>query len=109
MDYFIKKKEKLDEDEKREKKKQNEIEKQEKKKLDEDTKKLYKIKSIICSIYLCYYIRLTNDERRGKRGLFDAELQKILLNIANAYCEYKEEHKQESEKDLLLVFGFDLK
>ena len=32
--------------------------------LDDDTKKYYKIKSIICSIYLCYYIRLINDEKR---------------------------------------------
>ena len=105
MDYFIKKKEKLDEDEKREKKKnQNEDEKQEKKKLDEDTRKLYKIKSIICSIYLCYYIRLTNDERRGKRGLFDAKLQKILLNIANVYCVDKEE---DTKGDLLSKIRYE--
>ena len=40
----------------------------------EEIKKLYKIKSIICSIYLCYYIRLTND---GKRGEFDYLRQTI--------------------------------
>jgi energy-coupling factor transporter ATP-binding protein EcfA2 len=50
-------------------KKNNQI----KDKIDEEIKKLYKIKSIICSIYLCYYIRLTND---GKRGEFDYTLQK---------------------------------
>ena len=33
--------------------------------IDDDIKKLYKIKSIICSIYLCYYIRLINNEKRG--------------------------------------------
>ena len=61
--------------------------KQTKDKLDDDTKKLYKIKSIICSIYICYFIRLTNEENRGK---FDAELQNILLKISNVYCEEKE-------------------
>ena len=55
---------------------------------DKETKKLYKIKSIICSIYLCYYIRLINDEKRNK---FDGELLKQLLQIANVYCENKEE------------------
>jgi len=61
--------------------------KQTKDKLDDDTKKLYKIKSIICSIYICYFIRLTNEENRGK---FDAEMQNILLKISNVYCEEKE-------------------
>ena len=37
---------------------------QSKNKIDDDTKQYYKIKSIICSIYLCYYIRLTNDKKR---------------------------------------------
>jgi len=26
--------------------------------IDKETEKVYKIKSIICSIYLCYYLRL---------------------------------------------------
>ena len=54
--------------------------------IDNDTRQLNKIKSIICSIYLCYYIRLTDDE---KRGSFDTELQKILLKIANVYSDDK--------------------
>ena len=63
-----------------------------KNKLDSKTEKLYKIKSIICSIYLCYYIRLINDDKRGK---FDAdpELQKTLLEIVNVYCEEEVEKK----------------
>ena len=60
-------------------------------KLDDDIKKLYKIKSIICSIYICYFIRLTNEENRGK---FDAELQNILLKISNIYCEEKEKDEK---------------
>ena len=54
--------------------------------IDDDTKKIYKIKSIVCSIYLCYYIRLTNDE---KIGSFYNELQIILLKIVNVYSEEK--------------------
>ena len=54
--------------------------------IDDETKKLYKIKSIICSIYLCYYIRLINEEIRGK---FDFELQKTILKIVNVYSNEK--------------------
>ena len=68
-------------------KKNNQI----KNKIDDDIKKYYKIKSIICSIYLCYYIRLTNDEKRCQ---FDAELQKTLLGIVNAYSEENYEEKR---------------
>jgi len=64
--------------------------------IDKETQKLYKIKSIICSIYLCYYIRLTNEEKRGK---FDAGLQKILLEIANVHGK-----KNEDEKDYINLF-----
>jgi len=60
--------------------------------IDDETKKLYKIKSITCSIYLCYYIRLINEEIRGK---FDSELQKTILKIVNVYSNEKtdEENK----------------
>ena len=61
--------------------------------LDDDTKKYYKIKSIICSIYLCYYIRLINDE---KRGSFDNELQSTLLEIVNIYSEEKSDEENKS-------------
>ena len=61
--------------------------------IDDETKKLYKIKSIICSIYLCYYIRLINEEIRGK---FDSELQNTMLKIVNVYTNEKtdEENKR---------------
>ena len=65
--------------------------KQSKNKIDDDTKKYYKIKSIICSIYLCYYIRLINDEKRCR---FDSELQNILLKIVNVYSEEKEDENK---------------
>ena len=51
--------------------------------IDPETQKLYKIKSIICSIYLCYYMRLTKEKTRGN---FENRLQETLLQIANAYC-----------------------
>ena len=50
--------------------------------IDDETKKVYKIKSIICSIYLCYCIRLPDDENRGR---FEYQLQNTLLEIANFY------------------------
>ena len=68
-------------------KKNNQI----KNKIDDDIKKYYKIKSIICSIYLCYYIRLINEEIRGR---FDAELQKTLLKIVNVYSEEKSDEEE---------------
>ena len=81
QDYFLKKKN------------------QTKDKVDEETKKLYKIKSIICSIYLCYYIRLTNEEKRGE---FDNNLQKTLLKIVNVYYEVNTEEEEEEVKGNLL-------
>ena len=51
--------------------------------IDVETRKLYKIQSIICSIYLCYYIRLTKEKTRGN---FENRLQTTLLQIANVYC-----------------------
>jgi len=59
--------------------------------VDEETKKLNKIKSIICSIYICYYIRLTDEDRRGN---FENKLRSILLEIANIYSENKEEENK---------------
>ena len=58
--------------------------------IDDDEKKLYKIKSIICSIYLCYYIRLINYEKRGR---FDNALQYILLRIVNVYSNEKDDEE----------------
>ena len=39
-----------------------------------------KIRSIICSIYLCYYFRLTDDIKRNN---FEAELRPIFLELVN--------------------------
>ena len=69
---------------------------QSKSSISDDTKKLNKIKSIICSIYICYYIRLTSSEKRAK---FEISLQKVLLKIANYYCE--KECDNEFNGDLL--------
>ena len=49
--------------------------------LDDETKKLYKIKNIICSIYICYYIRLTNETKRKD---FETFLLQTLLDIVNS-------------------------
>ena len=56
--------------------------------IDDETKKLYKIKSIICSIYTCYYLRLSNEEIRDK---FEFELQTIFLKIVNIYSSNNNE------------------
>jgi len=58
---------------------------------NESQKKLSKIKSIICSIYLIYYIRLTNDDKRSN---FESRLQNKLLDIVNVnYPENKDNQK----------------
>ena len=46
----------------------------------QNNEKNNKLRSIICSIYLCYYIRLTDDEIRSN---FEAELSPILLKLVN--------------------------
>ena len=70
---------------------------QTKSKISDETKKLYKIKSIICSIYLCYYIRLIDDEKRGR---FNNELQKILIKIVNFYSEEKNDEDDKIKNNL---------
>ena len=57
---------------------------------NDETKKVNKIKSIICSVYICYYIRLTEE----KRNDFENNLRKILLKIANVHCEDKKDEKR---------------
>ena len=81
QEYYSKKNEYENED--------NDYKNNEKK--NERKKKLYKIKSIICSIYLCYYFRLTD---QNKRGNFDNELRNILLDLVN---DVKNEFKKEDE------------
>ena len=54
----------------------------------EDKKLLYKIKSIICSIYLCYYFRLNLEERQN----FESRIRSILLELVN---QLKDDLKRE--------------
>ena len=58
--------------------------------LNDESKKLYKIKSIICSIYICYYLRLTEERQRAD---FETRLQNILLEIVNVYNPEDNEHE----------------
>ena len=57
---------------------------------EEKVKKIYKIKSIICSIYLCYYIRLIDENKRAE---FDPRLKPILLELVNSTHFTKKEIK----------------
>ena len=72
--------------------------------LDEETEKLYKIKSIICSIYICYYMRLTN---KGKRSEFDAKLQPLLLDIVNVYGKEEAEEDNNKGNNLYLKIRYE--
>ena len=61
-----------------------------------------KIRSIICSIYLCYYIRLIDD---AKRTNFESELRPILLQLVN-----KDQTLEEKGGNLMdLIKNKDLK
>ena len=53
--------------------------------------KLYKIKSIICSIYICYYFRLNVFCRAN----FESNLYQILLELVNVDKELKEENEDD--------------
>ena len=50
----------------------------------DNNEKNNKIRSIICSIYLCYYIRLIDEKQRSK---FDVELRKALFKLINTKPE----------------------
>ena len=63
--------------------------------INDDKKILYKIKSIICSLYCCFYIKIINNE---KRVVFDIKLRNILLKLVNAYSEEKNNNEQDFEK-----------
>ena len=69
--------------------------------INRDKKRVNKIKSIICSLYLCYYIRLINGEQRAE---FDHKLQEILLELSNVYSEKRSEDER---KDLLNNIKYD--
>ena len=57
--------------------------------------KLYKIKSIICSIYICYYIRLSDD----KRTIFNCRLREILLKLVNIGESEQKKYDEEKESE----------
>jgi len=46
-----------------------------------------KLRSIICSIYLCYYIRLIDDNKRNQRNKFENEIRATLLKLVNSKDE----------------------
>ena len=52
-----------------------------------DNEKNNKIRSIICSIYICYYIRLIDDNDRNQRPIFEAEIRALLLKLVNSKDE----------------------
>ena len=52
-----------------------------------------KIRSIICTIYLCYYIRLTDEEKRKN---FEVEIRPILLKLINNGEQNNSEEKGET-------------
>ena len=48
--------------------------------IEESNIKIEKIKSIICSIYLCYYFKLKDNEKRDN---FNNKLREVLLRLVN--------------------------
>lgn len=46
-----------------------------------------KIRSIICSIYICYYIRLIDDNNRNQRSIFENQIRALLLKLVNSKDE----------------------
>ena len=53
----------------------------------QDNEKNNKIRSIICSIYLCYYIRLVDDSKTNRRNMFEREIRASLLKLVNSKDE----------------------
>ena len=65
------------------------------------SEKLYKIKSIICSLYICYYIRLIDEIKRTQ---FDIRLKQLLIKLINKINEKEEDIK---EGDLIESINFE--
>ena len=63
--------------------------------INDDKKILYKIKSIICSLYCCYYIKIISNEKRAE---FDINLRNILIKLINTYSEEKSNDGQDYAK-----------
>ena len=64
------------------------------KKGQEDEIKISKINGIICSIYICYYLRLINDDERKE---FNKELRDLLLQLVNTYSDEQNENNDEND------------
>ena len=60
----------------------------------ENNEKFDKILSIIISVYLCYYIRLNDDQ---KRFVFNLELRGSLIALANSFEEKVEKNENNDE------------
>ena len=80
----------------------NEIE-DEKNKNNKNKTKLYKIKSIICSIYICYYIRLTDEQKRIN---FNFRLRNVLLELVNVEENENEKEGCKKGENLLLEIKY---
>ena len=66
-----------------------------------NNKKNNKLRSIVCSIYICYYSKIESDNHRNK---FNYELKQILLNLIN------NEKTGKSKENLIdLITNCDLK
>ena len=63
-----------------------------------------KIRSIICSIYLCYYIRLIDDNKTAQRIKFESKIRASLLKLVNAR---EESTKFKDLKEILSNEGRD--
>ena len=50
----------------------------------DNNEKNNKIRSIICSVYLCYYIRLIDDNKNYQRITFETKIRGSLLQLVNA-------------------------
>jgi len=57
--------------------------------------KFDKIISLICSVYLCYYIRLINDKKREE---FNVQLREPLITLVNS-AKIIEDIKVDEKKD----------
>ena len=69
----------------------------------EENNKLDKLKSIIISIYLCYYTRLIDDTTRKN---FDRELQELFINLVNYEIEPKKKDDKSGDLSLKLNENF---
>ena len=60
-----------------------------------------KIRSIICSIYICYYIRLTNDKKRNNFDiLLRPALLRLIINKGNDNSEGKDLMEEIKDEEL---------